>query len=78
MDDQSNDIDQEMRPIPSSQAVEEARELVQAPYTFEPTPVNPLFDQLPRTVVCKLHQGSNVTSMEFHPFIHSILAGRLK
>ncbi|CAI8590151.1 unnamed protein product [Vicia faba] len=78
MDDQSNDLDQEMRPIPSSQADEEVHEPepVQAPYTFEPEPepVNPLFDQLPRTVVCKLHQGSTVTSMEFHPFIHSILA----
>jgi len=35
-------------------------------------------EELPRTVVCTLYQGSTVTSMDFHPSLHSLLAGRLK
>ncbi|CAJ2653964.1 unnamed protein product [Trifolium pratense] len=31
-------------------------------------------DELPRTVVCTLYQGSTVTSMDFHPSLHSLLA----
>ncbi|XP_048320872.2 topless-related protein 2 [Ziziphus jujuba] len=31
-------------------------------------------DELPRTVACTLHQGSTVTSMDFHPSHHTILA----
>jgi hypothetical protein len=51
---------------------------VQVASTVTPQPSPRLFDELSRTVVCKLHQGSTVTSMEFHPSIRSRLAGRLK
>ncbi|XP_010259449.1 PREDICTED: protein TPR1 isoform X3 [Nelumbo nucifera] len=30
-------------------------------------------DDLPRTVACTIHQGSNVTSMDFHPSHHTLL-----
>ncbi|KAF9622713.1 hypothetical protein IFM89_032893 [Coptis chinensis] len=30
-------------------------------------------DDLPRAVVCSFHQGSNVTSMDFHPSHHTLL-----
>lgn len=54
-----------------SQSVEVA---VKVAYTFTSQPAPRLFDELPTTIVCKLHQGSTVTNMEFHPSIHSILA----
>ncbi|CAK8563731.1 unnamed protein product [Lathyrus sativus] len=31
-------------------------------------------DELPRSVVCTLYQGSTVKSMDFHPSLHSLLA----
>lgn len=31
-------------------------------------------EELPRTVVCTLYQGSTLTSMDFHPSLHSLLA----
>ncbi|KAK9084291.1 hypothetical protein Scep_030762 [Stephania cephalantha] len=30
-------------------------------------------DDLPRTVVCTIHQGSNVTSIDFHPSHHTLV-----
>ncbi|QCE00129.1 periodic tryptophan protein 2 [Vigna unguiculata] len=32
-----------------------------------------LFDDLPRIVVCTLQQGSTITTMDFHPSLHSLL-----
>ncbi|KEH37175.1 topless-like protein [Medicago truncatula] len=63
-----------------SQSVEEhcyidnSLQAVKVAYTFTSQPAPRLFDELPTTIVCKLHQGSTVTNMEFHPSIHSILA----
>ncbi|KAE8736027.1 TOPLESS-related 2 isoform 3 [Hibiscus syriacus] len=30
-------------------------------------------DDLPKSVACTIHQGSNVTSMDFHPYYHTLL-----
>lgn len=41
-----------------------------------PTPIPQVgwsMDDLPRSVACTLNQGSNVTSMEFYPFHHTLL-----
>lgn len=34
-------------------------------------------DELPRTVACTIHQGSTVTSMDFHPSHQTLLAGKI-
>lgn len=34
-------------------------------------------DDLPRAVACTMHQGSSVVSMDFHPFHHTLLVGKL-
>lgn len=34
-------------------------------------------DDLPRVAACSLAQGSNVTSMDFHPSHHTLLLGRI-
>ncbi|KAI5446464.1 topless-related protein 2 [Lathyrus oleraceus] len=70
VDHQSKDLDPRMRLLPNNNALQ----AVQAAYTFTSPPIPKWFDELPRTVFCKLHQGSTVTSMEFHPSRHSILA----
>ncbi|XP_058727949.1 protein TPR1-like [Vicia villosa] len=70
VDHQSPDLDPRMRLFPNNNSLQ----AVQAAYTFTSPPMPKWFDELPRTVFCKLHQGSTVTSMEFHPSRHSILA----
>ncbi|CAI8590152.1 unnamed protein product [Vicia faba] len=70
VDHQSPDLDQRMRLFPNNNSLQ----AVQAAYTFTSPPMPKWHDELPRTVFCKLHQGSTVTSMEFHPSRHSILA----
>ena len=35
-------------------------------------------DDLPMKVACTLSQGSNVTSMDFHPSRHTLLLGMIK
>ncbi|RHN73139.1 putative transcription factor WD40-like family [Medicago truncatula] len=64
-------MDHKMRRLQDPQSVEEA---VKVAYTFTSQPAPWLFDELSTTIVCKLHQGSTVTNMEFHPSIHSIFA----
>ncbi|OVA18707.1 WD40 repeat [Macleaya cordata] len=68
VDYQSSDHDQLMKRLRSTaQPVDEV--------TF-PTPLSQAsrsLDDLPRTVACNIHQGSNVTSMDFHPSHNTLL-----
>ncbi|AES66309.2 topless-like protein [Medicago truncatula] len=68
MDYQSNDRVQQLRPLLAAESVEKVAS------TVTPQPSPRLFDEIPRTVVWELNQGSTVKSMEFHPTNHSILA----
>ncbi|KAJ1407691.1 WD40/YVTN repeat-like-containing domain superfamily [Sesbania bispinosa] len=68
MDYQNYDRDQLMTHLRSAQYVEE----VTYPAPSQQAPW--WQDFLPRTVVCTLHQGSTVTSMDFNPSYHSLLA----
>ncbi|KAJ1443545.1 WD40/YVTN repeat-like-containing domain superfamily [Sesbania bispinosa] len=68
MDYQNYDHDQLMTRLRSAQYVEE----VTYPAPSQQAPW--WQDFLPRTVVCTLHQGSTVTSMDFNPSYHSLLA----
>ncbi|XP_015870224.3 topless-related protein 3 isoform X1 [Ziziphus jujuba] len=67
VDYQSPDHEQLIKRLRSSQSVEEV--------TY-PTPRQQASwsqDDLPKTVAFSLHQGSNVTSMDFHPSHHTLL-----
>ncbi|RDX60457.1 Topless-related protein 2, partial [Mucuna pruriens] len=68
MDYQNNDHEQLMKRLRTAQSVDEVT------YPAPPQQASCLFDDIPRTVVCTLHQGSTVTSMDFHPSLHSLLA----
>ncbi|KAJ1410346.1 WD40/YVTN repeat-like-containing domain superfamily [Sesbania bispinosa] len=68
MDYQNYDHDQLMTHLRSAQSIEE----VTYPALSQQAPW--WEDFLPRTVVCTLHQGSTVTSMDFNPSYHSLLA----
>ncbi|KAJ1376831.1 LIS1-like proteiny motif [Sesbania bispinosa] len=72
MDYQNYDHDKLMTRLRSAQSVDE----VTYPDSSQQAPW--WLDVLPRTVVCTLHQGSTVTSTDFNPSYHSLLAGRLK
>lgn len=68
MDYQNNDHEQLMKRLRTAQSVDEVT------YPAPPQQASSLLDDIPRTVVCTLHQGSTVTSMDFHPSLHSLLA----
>ncbi|TKY72557.1 Topless-related protein 2 [Spatholobus suberectus] len=68
MDYQNNDHEQLMKRLRTAQSVDEVT------YPAPPQQASCLLDDLPRAVVCTLHQGSTVTSMDFHPSLHSLLA----
>ncbi|KAK7246353.1 hypothetical protein RIF29_41220 [Crotalaria pallida] len=68
MDYPNNDHEQQlMKRLRTAQSVDDVT------YPAPPQQVSSL-DDLPRTVVCTLHQGSTVISMDFHPSFHSLLA----
>ncbi|KAL2341729.1 hypothetical protein Fmac_009669 [Flemingia macrophylla] len=68
MDYQNNEHEPLMKRLRTAQSVDEVT------YPTPPQQASCLFDDLPRTVVCTLPQGSTVTSMDFHPSFHSVLA----
>ncbi|KAF7837781.1 topless-related protein 2 [Senna tora] len=68
MDYQNNDHEQIMKRLRSAQSVDEVT------YPAPPQQASWSTDDLPRNVVCTLHQGSMVTTMDFHPSLHSLLA----
>ncbi|XP_022722527.1 topless-related protein 2-like isoform X4 [Durio zibethinus] len=63
----STDHEQLMKRLRSAQFVDEV--------TYPPPPQQASWslDDLPRSVACAIHQGSNVTSMDFHPSHHTLL-----
>ena len=64
----SSDHEQLMKCLRSAQSVDEV--------TYPAPPQQalwPLDDDLPRSVACTIHQGPNVTSMDFHPSHHTLL-----
>ncbi|KAF1882284.1 hypothetical protein Lal_00038930 [Lupinus albus] len=74
MDYQNNDHEQQlMKRLRSAQSVDDS---VQVAYPTPTQQASSSLDDLPRTVVCTLQQGSAVISMDFHPSFHSLLAGR--
>ncbi|XP_057415729.1 topless-related protein 2 [Lotus japonicus] len=68
MDYQNADHDHLMKRLRSAPSVDEVT------YPAPPQQASWSLDDLPRAVVCTLHQGSTVTSMDFHPAHHSLLA----
>ncbi|XP_058189934.1 topless-related protein 3 isoform X1 [Rhododendron vialii] len=67
VDYQSTDHEQLMKRLRPAQSVEE----VTYPTLRQHTSWS--LDDLPRTVACTMHQGSAVTSMDFHPSHHTML-----
>ncbi|XP_057957673.1 topless-related protein 2 [Malania oleifera] len=66
IDYQNNDHDQLMKRLRPAQSVDEV--------TYPaPQAASWSLDDLPRTVVCTMHQGSTVTSIDFHPSHHTLL-----
>ncbi|XWS08546.1 hypothetical protein CRYUN_Cryun40dG0011800 [Craigia yunnanensis] len=63
----STDHEQLMKRLRSVQSVDEIT------YPAPPQQVSYSLDDLPRSVACAIHQGSNVTSMDFHPSHHTLL-----
>ncbi|XVE65573.1 hypothetical protein DITRI_Ditri08aG0010600 [Diplodiscus trichospermus] len=63
----SSDHEQLVKRLRSAQSFDEV--------TYPAPPQQALWslDDLPRTVACTIHQGSNVTSMDFHPSHHTLL-----
>ncbi|KAK7264670.1 hypothetical protein RJT34_32280 [Clitoria ternatea] len=70
MDNQDNDHEPSRKRLRSSQSVDGVTHPAPLQHQHSPWSV----DDLPRTVICTLHQGSTVTSMDFHPSLHSLLA----
>ncbi|KAK3189089.1 hypothetical protein Dsin_028650 [Dipteronia sinensis] len=68
IDYQSPDHEQLKKRMRSSQSIDEAT------YPIPPQQASVSLDDLPRTVACTMHQGSTVTSMDFHPSHHTLLA----
>ncbi|KAF8392641.1 hypothetical protein HHK36_022990 [Tetracentron sinense] len=67
VDNQTTDHEQLMKRLRSAQPVDEVTypaPLQQASWSL---------DDLPKTVACTMHQGSTVTSMDFHPSHHTLL-----
>lgn len=48
---------------------------IQVTYPTPPQHASWSLDDLPRTLACTINQGSNVTSMDFHPLHHTLLLG---
>ncbi|PSS03049.1 Topless-related protein [Actinidia chinensis var. chinensis] len=67
VDYQSTDHEQLMKRLRPAQSIEE----VTYPTARQHTTWS--LDDLPRTVACNMHQGSAVTSMDFHPSHHTLL-----
>ncbi|XP_052190160.1 topless-related protein 2-like isoform X2 [Diospyros lotus] len=67
IDYQSNGQEQLMKRLHSAQSVEE----VSCPANSQQSLWS--LDNLPRNVARTIHQGSTVTSMDFHPFHHTLL-----
>ncbi|TYH01743.1 hypothetical protein ES288_A09G084400v1 [Gossypium darwinii] len=63
----STDHEQLMKRLRSAQSVDEVT------YPAPPQQASLSLDDLPRSVACTIHQGSNVTSMDFHPTHHTLL-----
>ncbi|KAJ0092037.1 hypothetical protein Patl1_24978 [Pistacia atlantica] len=68
IDYQSTDHEQLKKRLRSSQSVDEAT------YPVPTQQASCSLEDLPRTVACTMHQGSTVTSMDFHPSHHTLLA----
>ncbi|KAE9610024.1 putative transcription factor WD40-like family [Lupinus albus] len=68
MDYHNADHEQMTKRLKLSQSVDEVT------YPAPPQQASYSLDDIPRTVVCTLHQGTTVTSMDFHPSVHSLLA----
>ncbi|KAF1867505.1 hypothetical protein Lal_00049934 [Lupinus albus] len=62
------DHEQLMKRLRVSQSVDEVT------YPAPPQQAAYSLDDIPRTVFCTLHQGTTVSSMDFHPSMHSLLA----
>ncbi|XP_028086691.1 topless-related protein 3-like isoform X1 [Camellia sinensis] len=67
VDYQSTDHEQLMKRLRPAQSVEEVT------YPTSRQHATWSLDDLPRTVACTMHQGSAVTSMDFHPSHHTLL-----
>ncbi|KAE8686715.1 Topless-related protein 2 [Hibiscus syriacus] len=63
----SSDHEQLMKRLRSVQSVDEVT------YPAPSQQASWSLDDLPRSVACTIHQGSNVTSMDFHPSHHTLL-----
>ncbi|XP_022637350.1 topless-related protein 2 [Vigna radiata var. radiata] len=50
------------------------RHVEEATYNATPQQTSSILDDLPKIVVCTLQQGSTITTMDFHPSLHSLLA----
>ncbi|GLU08454.1 hypothetical protein SLE2022_253670 [Rubroshorea leprosula] len=67
MDYQNSDNEQLLKRLRSAQSVDEVT------YPAPPQQASWALDDLPRTVACSMHQGSIVTSMDFHPSFQTLL-----
>ncbi|KAG6701327.1 hypothetical protein I3842_08G159800 [Carya illinoinensis] len=67
VDYQSNDHEQLMKRLRPAQSVEEVT------YPTQRQQAHWSLEDLPRTVAMTIHQGSTVTSMDFHPSRHTLL-----
>ncbi|KAB2009822.1 hypothetical protein ES319_D10G193800v1 [Gossypium barbadense] len=63
----STDHEHLMKRLRSAQSIDEVT------YPAPPQHASWSLDDLPKSVACTIHQGSNVTSMDFHPFHHTLL-----
>ncbi|CAL0306858.1 unnamed protein product [Lupinus luteus] len=68
MDYHNADHEQLMKRLRASQSVDEVT------YPGPSQQASYSLDDIPRTVFCTLHQGTTVSSMDFHPSMHSLLA----
>ncbi|WRX20288.1 WD40 repeat - like 10 [Theobroma cacao] len=64
----STDHEHLMKRLRTAQSVDEVT------YPAPPQQASWSLDDLPRSVACTIHQGSNVTSMDFHPSHDTLLA----
>ncbi|KAF3953965.1 hypothetical protein ACB098_02G053300 [Castanea mollissima] len=68
IDYQNSDHEQLIKRLRTAQSVDDVT------YPAPPQHVSWSLDDLPRTVACTIHQGSSVTSMDFHPSHQTLLA----
>ncbi|KAK7824782.1 topless-related protein 2 [Quercus suber] len=71
IDYQNSDHEQLIKRLRTAQSVDDGT-YPAPPLHFSWSP-----DDLPRTVACTIHQGSSVTSMDFHPSHQTLLAGKI-